>query len=327
MQLHNQFQTLLAFDGNDLSVVEGANFGDPLSFAQDLILDDTYKLTKFARTKRLSIAAHAGHYQLSVDTELGAPGSDLYLDSVVTLMALDGRTLEALIFVEVEDGAAEGIFIHPLSPMRPEQTYRLVGVDTDNAKLKLAEIASVNFTRGTRITMANGAQRPIEMIKPGDRVLTRRKGPQTVRWVGQSTLRAEGQFAPVLIREGALNNENDLLVSPDHRLFVYQRCDTLGTGRSEMLIKARYLVNGTDICVQEGGFIDYFQILFDEHHIIYAEGIAAESLVMDQRTENALPLEMSQKMVRHTDMRKHIFELPETYVRPDLMQRVRVANA
>jgi hypothetical protein len=39
----------------------------------------------------------------------------------------------------------------------------------------------------------------------------------------------------------------------------------------------------------DGGFVDYFQLLFDQHQIIYAEGIAAETLFVDTRTSAALP--------------------------------------
>jgi len=69
--------------------------------------------------------------------------------------------------------------------------------------------------------MASGEQHKIEQFSVGDKVLTRDDGPQAVRWIGQTTLRAMGEFAPIMITNGALHNENDLLVSPDHRLFVY----------------------------------------------------------------------------------------------------------
>jgi hypothetical protein len=49
-----------------------------------------------------------------------------------------------------------------------------------------------------------------------------------------------GEFAPIVITKGALHNENDLPVSPDHRLFVCQREDKLGAGRSEVLVKVRH---------------------------------------------------------------------------------------
>ena len=123
-------------------------------------------------------------------------------------------------------------------------------------------------------------------------MLTRDEGVQELRWIGQTTSRAVGRMAPVLIRAGVLNNAADLVVSPDHRLMVYQRHDELGAGSPELLVRARDLVNGSDVVVQDGGFVDYFQLLFDRHHIVYAEGIAAESLFLDSMTQPALPDEI-----------------------------------
>ena len=176
--------------------------------------------------------------------------------------------------------------------MQAQHSYTLVRAEQDSARRKLAQMACVSFTRGTRITMATGAQKPIEDLKPGDRVLTRDEGVQELRWIGQTTSRAVGRMAPVLIRAGVLNNAADLVVSPDHRLMVYQRHDELGAGSPELLVRARDLVNGCDVVVQDGGFVDYFQLLFDRHHIVYAEGIAAESLFLDSMTQPALPDEI-----------------------------------
>jgi hypothetical protein len=153
------------------------------------------------------------------------------------------------------------------------------------------------FVAGTRILTVEG-QRAVEQLVPGDRILTRDDGVQPIRWIGQTTVRATGAMAPVLIREGALNNTRDLLVSPDHRLFVYQRHDHIGAGRSELLVKARHLVNGETVYAAEGGFVDYYQLMFDTHQIIFAEGISAETTQMDMRTRPALPAEVTQRLQR-----------------------------
>ena len=176
--------------------------------------------------------------------------------------------------------------------LRPRADYALVGIDRDRAAQVFAQVACVSFTRGTMITMASGAQRAIETLEVGDRVLTRDDGVQEIRWIGHSTVRAIGEFAPIVIRAGTLNNINDLIVSPDHRLFIYQRTDRLGAGRSELLVKARHLVNGDSVTRMNGGFVDYYQMLFDHHQIIYAEGIAAESMLIDTRTRGALPADL-----------------------------------
>ena len=213
--------------------------------------------------------------------------------------------------------------------MHDKVEYRLVGIDTDNAKLKLAQVSCVSFTRGTQITLGTGRQCFVENLKIGDAVLTRDDGVQHIRWIGQSTQRAVGAFAPIQIKAGTLNNIRDLLVSPDHRLFVYQRSDQLGAGRAELLVKARHLVNGTSVKTQEGGFVDYFQLLFDRHQIIYAEGIAAESMLVDDSTaalvDEALlsELEITSPLHRELDARDVEKALLD---RPDAVELLRRAS-
>ena len=121
-------------------------------------------------------------------------------------------------------------------------------------------------------------------------------GRKKVQWIGQNTVRAVGEFTPICIKAGTLNNDNDLIVSPDHRLFIYQRSDELGAGHAELLVKVRYLLNNDNVFTQAGGYVDCFQLLFDSHEIIYAEGIAAESMLTDTRTKPVLPAHIAKDM-------------------------------
>lgn len=284
-------QSIPVYDAEDLTVVNGANLGDPISFADELDLDDTYELRRNARTQLISLIIDPnGSFTVAEHSALGRPGATIHLDSCLTLMSANGQTTEMLVLVQVDSNSfAERVYAMPLARMVPRTGYALVGIDRDGARQLYAEVACVSFTRGTHITMASGEQRPIENLVVGDKVLTRDDGVQILRWIGQNTTRAVGDFAPIRIRAGALHNENDLLVSPDHRLFIYQRSDALGAGRSEVLVRARHLINGDTVTRADGGFVDYFQLLFDEHQIIYAEGIAAETLLVDTRTRAALP--------------------------------------
>jgi hypothetical protein len=303
----NSVFVLPAYRSAALQVSHGANLGDALSFADELVLDDTYFVKAAARSARLAVVPGRNDiFTIAPSTELGTPGSQLHLDSCLTFMSPDGTTTEVLVLVEVDDrGGVLEIYALPLSPLRAKVEMALVGIDTKNPRAKLAEVACVSFTAGTRITMATGEQRQIQDLQIGDRVLTRDDGPQVLRWVGQSTVRALGEFAPVLIKAGTLHNANDLIVSPDHRLFVYQRTDELGAGRSEVLIKARELINGETVVQLDGGFVEYYQLLFDDHQIIYAEGIAAETLLADLRTSPVLPEEVAARLksgvLRHSD--------------------------
>ena len=284
-------QSLQVYPAPMMPVSGGANFGDNLSFAADLMLDDYYQLAAGAAPLRLGLhALENGHFRIGDNTQTGKIGATVVLDSCITLMDAQSQAIEVILLVEVnEEGHVAQVYGMPLAPLEPKEDYRLVGIDAENAPLRFAQVACVSFTRGTRLSLATGEQRAVEALKIGDKLLTRDDGPQEIRWIGHHTVRALGDFAPVMITKGTLHNENDLLVSPDHRLFVYQREDKLGAGRAEVLLKARRLVNGESVFVQEGGFVDYFQILFENHQIIFAEGIAAETLLIDPRTRSALP--------------------------------------
>lgn len=263
---------------------DGVMKGEPLSFADELVMDDVFQLSASAGSMALELMSGADALHRA-----NATANIVHLDCCLTLMAPDGGTHEALVLVEVEDESVAEIFLLPLGELRPSVDYRLVGIARHTATRRFADAASGSFARGTHISMADGRMKPIETLNVGDMVLTRDAGKQPIRFVGQATLRATGSFAPVVITKGALHNENDLVVRPDHRLFIYQREDHLGAGRPEVLIKARHLIDNTSVIRRRGGFIDYFQLIFDEHHIIYAEGIAAESHLIDPRTRKALP--------------------------------------
>ena len=318
-------QTIPVYPAEQLRVVNGANLGDGLGFAEELMPDDVYALAPHAGPVPLSLCDAEGRYAVAPGSAAGRPGQAVMLDCTVTFMSGDGQTQEVVVLVELDpEGCVAECWAMPLAPLQPDVDYVLVGIDRGEVARKFGQVACVSFTRGTHITMAGGAQVPIEDLRPGDRVLTRDDGPQPIRWVGQSTMRATGEFCPILIRAGTLNNTRDLVVSPDHRLFIYQRRDTLGTGRAEVLVKARHLVNGDDVRRLEGGFVDYFQLLFDDHQIIYAEGIAAESLLADMRTRPVLPQDLSEGLAGHDATLREAYEVAEALLRgPDVVDLLR----
>ncbi|MGP6085970.1 Hint domain-containing protein [Antarctobacter jejuensis] len=324
-------QSLQVYRADALRVINGANLGDPISFAEELVHDDVYRLSPLASLTPLGVVTGAAPpFRIAKSSDLGEPGADLHLDCCVTFMSGDGRTTEALVLVETDqDRNVAQIYLLPLAPMDAKVDYVLVGIDTENALQRYAQVACVSFTAGTMITLANGAQRAVEELTVGDRILTRDDGPQPIRWIGHQTVRAVGAFAPICIREGVLNNTRDLLVSPDHRLFIYQRRDHLGAGRAELLVRARHLLNGDTVARRTGGFVDYYQMLFDSHQIIYAEGIAAESMLVDTRTRAALPkeLELSDLLPGHRKSDPQALEVEEQLLaRPDAADILRKSS-
>ena len=276
--------TVEVYKGAQVIACDGVTTGEQISFADELVMDDVFQIEANTTLQSLSLLVDHDGLRRADDT-----GHVVHIDSCLTLMAHDGGTHEALVLVEVADDTVAEIFLLPLGELQSQAEYRLVGIARHTATRRFAEAASGSFARGTHITMADGKMRRIETLRNGDLVLTRDAGKQPIKCIGQATLRATGSFAPVVITKGTLHNENDLVVRPDHRLFIYQREDQFGAGRSEVLIKARHLIDHTSVLRRRGGYIDYFQLIFDEHHIIYAEGIAAESHLIDPSTRPALP--------------------------------------
>jgi len=325
----SQRNTILVYPSRAFTVKDGVAEGDAISFMDELVFDDVYQLSTSSRRLALTYKnGDSNSFEISDDSEIGKAGNLLFLDCCITLMGADGATFEALIIVEVEDAHAAEVYLMPLAKLKTDSNYRLVGADRDGAAARFGEVACVRFARGTHITVASGAQVPIEDLKVGDQVLTRDAGAKAVRWIGETTLRAVGDFAPVVIREGALFNTRDLMLSPDHRLFIYQREDRLGAGRAEVLVKVRHLINGDTVVQQDGGFVNYFQILFDDHQIIYAEGIAAETLLVDSRTRHALPEDATSSLGEHSDAPHSGYEVGASLAeRPDIVELLKKASS
>ncbi len=303
-------QHLQVYQAEDFRVIQGVNEGEALGVADDLLLEDVYSLRPGARPRRLAIRYPEPReglrrpdpqsppaFRVGEDSQLGETGHPLHLDALLTFMAPHGETVEVLVLVETDTaGMIARTCLLPLAPLSEKTGYALVTIDRDQALARLAQTALVSFSRGTRITMADGRQVPVEKLRPGDRILTRDSGPQILRWIGRQTLRAVGAFAPITIAPGALNNTGPLTLSPNHRLFIYQRVDRLGTGSREVMVRAGNLVNGTSVVQSAGGFVEYFQLLFDKHEIIYAEGIASESLFVDMTTRPVVPEEVQARL-------------------------------
>src|SRR6476619_200771 len=141
-------------------------------------------------------------------------------------------------------------------------------------------IAPVCFLRGTSILTSHGETR-VEELAVGDLVVTAKGISLPIRCVGRQHFKqAAGSswkktILPVRISRLALDNRTphaDLYLSPNHSLFM-----------DGVLIPAIYLINGRSIvqAMPEGvEEIEYFHIELETHEVIFAEGTAAETLLL-----------------------------------------------
>ena len=271
-------------------VSQGVNLGDGLGGPDQVYPGDIYALDPAEQPRRLGVTQpQDGRQLVAAGSQVGTPGDALLFEARYALMAADGDRVEILL-IALPDGSRYAL---PLSPMAAGVEYTLLKIEEAPDQLTLSDFLCVSFARGTMITLATGQQQAIEDLMAGDKVLTRDHGGQPIRWIGATTLRGVGAFAPVVIGAGAMGNTGDLIVSQHHRMFLYQRSRNAGLPTAELFVQAKHLVDGDKIFLRPGGFVDYFSLVFDRHEIIYAEGVPAESLMVNDATVNRLPPDLA----------------------------------
>ena len=120
----------------------------------------------------------------------------------------------------------------------------------------------------------------------GDHILTRFGDVKTIRWIGQRTVRkdlaAEHDLWPVRISKHALGNmlpEQDLLVSPNHRMLISWGATQVLFGEQSVLVAAKFLVGLPGITKEtDTETVSYLHMLFDQHEIVISNGSPSESL-------------------------------------------------
>lgn len=136
----------------------------------------------------------------------------------------------------------------------------------------------VCFEASTRIATAMGDV-PVSELWKGDKVLTYDGGAASVVWAGRREVRGRGANAPVLFTPGAIGNYAPLRLSPQHRVLVASPKAELMFGSHEVLVPAKALVNGRDICYAPCKTVSYVHFLLERHDIVFAEGASCESLL------------------------------------------------
>ena len=129
------------------------------------------------------------------------------------------------------------------------------------------------FARGTRISTEAGFAL-VEDLVAGDVVLTASGALAPVIWTGNRHINIARHPSPELVRPvrisaGAFADNvpsRDLLVSPDHNLFV-----------GGVLIPAKCLINGASVVQLDIASVDYYHVELAAHDVVLAENMPTES--------------------------------------------------
>ncbi|MDX5402410.1 MAG: Hint domain-containing protein, partial [Rhodobacterales bacterium] len=141
------------------------------------------------------------------------------------------------------------------------------------------------FTPGTRIATPDGP-RAVQDLREGDLGQPKDNGAQEVLWVGSRRMTGARLFAmpklrPIRFRAGALGVERpdqELIVSPDHRMLLSGHAARALFNADEVLVAARDLVNGQTIAVDMAlKEVTYVHLLLPSHQVLWANGVETES--------------------------------------------------
>lgn len=230
--------------------------------------------------RRLVGAAVSGTRDLSaVELDDSLPDSSF----VVT----NGAQSYTVSVIELGDGAAPLVMF--IDALPPQNTDMWVVHHT----LEGAQIAStapstggvICFTPGTRIDTPDGP-RLVEDLREGDRVQTKDNSAEEIQWIGSRRMTGARLFAmpklrPIRIRAGALGGlrpDEELLVSPEHRMLVKGDIARALFNTPEVLIAAKDMINSgsirVDLTVRE---VTYIHLLLPGHQILWANGVETES--------------------------------------------------
>lgn len=174
------------------------------------------------------------------------------------------------------------------------------------------EFAASGLAHGAVVETAAGPVLARD-LRPGDRLITRDRGMQALRWVGSSTvvygtepdsdehsLVTAPADGPVRVRAGALGTNSEagnLLLAPGQRLLSSDPLNGLYFGAEEVLVQAADLthVDGVDRVARHVG--RWTHLLFDHHELILVNGVWTESFVPDMWSIHVAFPEQWQEMI------------------------------
>jgi hypothetical protein len=199
----------------------------------------------------------------------------------------DGHKSYSIGLINVPNtGAKILMIIGDLPP--PDQDLWIVRVAIDRTHTGAGSRTAggvICFTPNTRILTATG-QKPIQALKPGDKILTRDNGPQEIVWTGHRRMTGARLYAmphlrPIRVRAGAMATgrpDEDLIVSPQHRLLVKGAAAQALFNTSEVLVTAEDLLNDHSILVDHSlREVTYVHVMLHQHNIVWANGVETES--------------------------------------------------
>lgn len=202
-----------------------------------------------------------------------------------TFIISDGRRFYTAVPIPVPD-ACDPVLLFPDAVPAPDKDHTIIAChERSLPQVGVSDPSVICFTPGTRLATQTGPV-AIEDLAPGDRILTRDDGPQEIIWSGHRRMSGARLFAmpgqrPIRIRSGAMGEDRpdqDLVVSPDHRILLSGRAPKDLWGEDEVLVRAADLVGDRAVSIDQSlRETWYIHLMLERHQVIWANGLAVET--------------------------------------------------
>jgi hypothetical protein len=234
-----------------------------------------------------------------------------------------GRRQYRVTLVEVPEAARPLLLFTGQTPPRDRPLRIVEGLFPEPRILTaVPEVGGVIcFTPGTRLRTPTGPV-PVETLREGDLVDTRDGGAQEILWIGHRRLsgaqmHAMPELRPIRIRAAALRDDcpdEDLVVSPRHRILLEGPAADALFGTPEVLVAAEELLNDTTVTRDRSlRELTYIHILLPRHHVVSANGVETESFhpaSTDLRTVDPQQFERLARIVPNVEANPRVYGEP-----------------
>lgn len=296
---------VLLWDMADITTTGSDPFAEGHSAPSGVIGSSTFRIDPGAKMVRANIDDHDNEFEETTSQDLIDP------------LTIDGKTFEAGEFISTE----YSYVVRPLGSSDPADNITIIvtkvgwddivgiattaslqkGVDyqflsvEDNNPAPNYNTLFVCFATGTEISTPGGP-RAVQNLSPGDLVLTRDDGPQSIVWIGRRTVVFDDTNAaqrPILIPAGSLGPgvpRGDLVTSPQHRIVL--------DAAEEVFCPAKAFIGFQGARQLRGKrSVTYHTLLMERHQVIFAEGAPVESFFLGPMSRKIL----SRKELREID--------------------------
>ena len=233
----------------------------------------------------------------------------------------DGANTYQVSFVDVEAGQRPMLLFIGAMPS-PDSDLWVLSYSVPRQSAQTAQVGggTICFAPLTKIKTPDG-DRLVEDLAEGDRICTKDNGVQTIRWTASrqitgGRLTAMPHLRPIRLKTNALapgRPDEDLIVSPDHRVLVRGTIAQALFNTDEVLVAARDLVNDRTVRIDHRcREVGYIHLMLDQHQVVWANGVEVESFhPAAMNTDNIDPAQRTGLWERFPDAQKNVFSYGE----------------